>query len=317
MKKKSLIIIMAAVLCLSFSACGSAKSSDIYYENYVDSSYQQNSISEDLAYSQTQSTENEQTTILPENRKLVYTANISLETLDFEKSQQALNDAVAACGGYVYSSELYGGNRYYQNSASVRNAYMTLKIPVDKYRDFLNGKDNFGNVTSFSEQTDDITSQYIDTESRLNALKEQEKRLLELVSKAENVKELLEIEQTLSEVRYEIENYTSQMQTYENMISYCTVNVSITEVSEISQIDKGFFSKFSEAFVSSWVELLNFVQHVAIWITARLSFILLIALIAFLVYKTAKKKKKNRVGKLPNFPNAITNQDENKGEQQQ
>ncbi len=312
MRKKCLIVLLIVVLCISFAACGTSRDDKENDSNRSEESYySQYTYSDEYVYTDESAQDVNLLASFTTERKLVYTANISIETLDFEKSQQMLNEALSSCGGYIYSSELYGGNRYSQQNSSVRSMYVTIKIPSDKYREFLSGKDNFGNVKFFSEQTDDITSQYIDTQSRLNALKEQEERLLALIEKAQSVKELLEIEETLSEVRYKKENYTSQMQTYENMIAFCTVNLTITEVSEVSKVNEGFFTKFSEAFRSSWIELLNFIQYIAIWITARLSFILLIAIMCFLIYRAVKKKKKAETNKMPNFPIANTSGGEN------
>ena len=312
MRKKFLIVLLIAALCLSFAACGSSKSSEAYDANRSDDSYYSQYIAPgEYSYYKDEATgENSQQASFAAERKLVYTANISIETLDFEKSQQALNEALSSCGGYIYSSELFGGNRYSQ-SPSARSIYMTIKIPSDKYREFLNGRDNFGNVKFFSEQTDDITTQYIDTQSRLEALKEQEQRLLTLIEKAQSVKELLEIEETLSEVRYKIENYTSQMQAYDNMVTFCTVNIDITEVSEVSKVNKGFFTKLGEAFRSSWIELFNFLQNVVIKITSIFPFLLIMALIAFFVYKAIKKRKKVKTYQMPNFsetPSKETNE---------
>ena len=60
-----------------------------------------------------------------------------------------------------------------------------------------------GNVTQKNESVEDVTLQYVDVESRKKALETEQERLMELLSSAENMEDLLAIESKLSEVRYE------------------------------------------------------------------------------------------------------------------
>ena len=51
---------------------------------------------------------------------------------------------------------------------------------------------------------------YTDYEARLSSLNTQEERLLDMLSKSEDVETLIALEQRLSDVRYEIEVYRAQ-----------------------------------------------------------------------------------------------------------
>lgn len=84
-----------------------------------------------------------------------------------------------------------------------------------------------GNVTQKNESVEDVTLQYVDVESRKKALETEQERLMELLSSAENMEDLLAIESKLSEVRYELENYGSQLRMLDNQIDYSTVNVDV------------------------------------------------------------------------------------------
>ena len=70
---------------------------------------------------------------------------------------------------------------------------------------------------------------------------------MELLSTAENMEDLLSIESKLSDIRYEIESYESQLRLLDNQIDYSTVHVEIFEVERMTDAgEKGFFERFGD-----------------------------------------------------------------------
>ena len=72
-------------------------------------------------------------------------------------------------------------------------------------------------------------------EARLKSLKLQEERLLTILSKAELLQDIIELERELSNVRYEIENYTGTLKKWDNLIEYSKVTIDVYEVHEIKE----------------------------------------------------------------------------------
>ena len=70
---------------------------------------------------------------------------------------------------------------------------------------------------------DDVTLRYVDVDSHKKALETEQERLLALLEKAENVEDIITIENRLSDVRYELENYESQIRLLDNQdrLQYC------------------------------------------------------------------------------------------------
>ena len=113
---------------------------------------------------------------------------------------------------------------------------------TDNYPDKLDGfvvelKDA-SNVTNYSESQEDVTLTYVSTESRIKALETEQERLLELLSQAENMSDLLEIEARLTDVRYELERVTSQLLVLANKVDYATINLYISQVKEYTEVDE-------------------------------------------------------------------------------
>ena len=179
-------------------------------------------------------------------RKIIYTADLNLESTEFDSASSALLDALAQAGGYVQCSESGGSTEY------GRWVRWSLRVPADQYRSFLTAAENSASRTSLSESTEDVTADYVDVEARLNSLEAQRQRLEELRAQAGNLEDLLAIENQLTQVQYQIESYTGQKRVLDDQITYSTVNVYLDEVKVLSPTSTSFGSRIARAFTEGW-----------------------------------------------------------------
>ena len=170
------------------------------------------------------------------SRKLIKTVNISAETEDFDTLVPGLQKQVETLGGYIESISVYDVGSYYVEDTmqKQRCANLTARVPKEKLDGFLLQVGEQTNVTSRSENVEDVTLRYVDLESHKKALLTEQERLLALMEKAESVEDIITIEGRLSEVRYQLESMESQLRTYDNQIDYSTVYLSIEEVRKYS-----------------------------------------------------------------------------------
>jgi hypothetical protein len=89
-------------------------------------------------------------------------------------------------------------------------------------------------VTYLSSDATNITQQYTDTASRLSAYETEETRLLEILAEAETVEDMISVENRLSDIRYQKESLTSQLQNWDNQVSYSSVTIVLSEVRELT-----------------------------------------------------------------------------------
>ncbi|MBR5519478.1 MAG: DUF4349 domain-containing protein, partial [Clostridia bacterium] len=200
------------------------------------------------------------------SQKMIYTANYQIQTLAFDDSVEALNALTAELGGYVENSRVSGSasGNYYET----RRASYTLRIPAANLQLFLDRVGSVGTVVSESLTGRDVTLEYVDTESRLNALRAQEARIIELLADATDLQYVLEIERELSDIRYQIESYTSQLKQLDSRISYSTVEISLQEVYKVVEPKpepQSFGDKLAETFRSSVTRIWEGMQAFAIW----------------------------------------------------
>ncbi len=230
------------------------------------------------------------------NRKLIRTFNIQIQTKEFDEVTAGIQAKVQELGGYVESSSLDSGSAYYNDYN--RYSYMTVRIPSDQLDGFVENVKETSNVTSISESTEDITLNYVDVESRKTALETEQGRLMELLEKAETVEDIISIEGRLSEVRYQLESYTSQLRTFDNQVDYSTVHIEINEVDRETKVEpKTFWQEVSDDFGNSIYRLGQGMRGFAIWLLGSSPYLVLWIVIigtVVLAVRAIRRKKKLR-----------------------
>jgi len=218
------------------------------------------------------------------DRKIVYTGSMDLQTKEFDEALAAITDLVNGAGGYISSQEVTGRSLTYRGNYYERRANLTVRVPAAKFEDLMTGVAGICNVTDRSVWTDDISERYYDAEAHLTTLRLQEERLLEILSKAEKLEDVITLEQALSDVRYEIESLTAQLRRMNDRVDYSTLNLSLQEVVEYSEIETKpvtFGEKAAEAARRSARSIRGFFEDLILWIIEDLPLALLwIVLIA-------------------------------------
>lgn len=309
MKKKVLACLLSGILAASIFGCGSR--SMMATESAVADSAAYDNTSYDSAYDTTESASAEESsggTVTSENgieevqdtdRKLVRNVNLSIQTKEFDTVLENISQKVKDLGGYVQDSSVWGSNSDYSSS---RSANYTLRIPSDKLDEFIDVVESLGNVTYKNESVDDVTLRYVDVESHKKALETEQERLLALLEQAENVDDIITIENRLSDVRYELENYESQIRLMDNQIDYSTVYVDVSEVSRVTDTGKqSFFEEVASRFNDSIYVVLMGLRGLAVGILGSLPILavwaaVLAAVVILLrkfVFKKNRKNKKN------------------------
>lgn len=212
--------------------------------------------SADGGYSGTGSAEAVAPTV--DSAKIIYTANLTLESKDYEAARSALDSALAEAGGYLESSSEYS------RSGSSRSVSLTYRVPQANYQSFLDAVAAAGNVTYRSQQAEDVTAQYMDVSARLANLQAQRTRLQQLQAQAEDLSDLLQIEDSLTEVQSQIESWQSQLDWYSDQVQQCTVYIDLNEVQTYTPADEGFFSRIGTAFTTGWSSFVNGLQQLVV-----------------------------------------------------
>lgn len=289
--RKILALLLAALLAVSaFAGCAS-NSKDVYTGG-----------SAELAPENGIYDSNSSNSSVVTDRKLIRRISLDAETEDMDALLTGIDAKVAELGGYVESRNIQSGSSYASYRQN-RYATLTIRIPAQRLDDFVSHVGNVSNVTSTSETSEDVTLNYVATESRMKALQAEEARLLALIDEAANLGELLELEKRLTEVRTELEKVTSQLKLYDNLVDYGTVNLSISEVQQYTPTEEPtFWERISTGFAESVKNLGVILTEFVIFLVCALPYLIpmgAIAGVVLLIVKLCRKKKK---GPNPPFP---------------
>lgn len=225
-----------------------------------------------------------------QNRKLIRTMNLEAETDDLSALLAKLKERIQSLGGYIENMEQRENST---TSYSYRYASLTIRVPVEDMDSFVDHIGSRSNITYRQESSDDVTLSYVATESRMKALETEQTRLLELLAKAENVSELLQIEERLTDVRTELEQVTSQLRLYDNLVDYGTIHLNLRQVTEFTDTtqEPTVWQRIGSGFISSVKGLWNFIVELFVFTIVASPYLVIVGIIVFVVIRIIKKRK--------------------------
>ena len=228
------------------------------------------------------------------DRKLIRKVSMSAETENLDELLKNLSQRIRELSGYVESRNIHNGSP--NASTRHRSAELVIRIPADQLDLFITHVEGVSNIVSTQETSDDITLQYVATESRLKVLQAEEERLLEFMNQAETISELLEIEARLTQVRSELETITSQLNVYDNLVSYGTVRLSVTEVREYTVVEEEptLWDRIATGFTGSIRNLGVILSGLLVFAISALPYLVIPGILLILILVLSRRKKKKR-----------------------
>lgn len=233
------------------------------------------------------------------NAKLIRRADLSIQTEQFDESAEALNRLAASCGGYFENASVYGGSRRDVNAS--RWGEYTVRIPAENYDRFLSSTGDLGYVVSKDESSENIGERYYDTEARLKTQRTKQERLLALLERAESMEDIIALESALTEVEYQIEQYSSDLNRYDALVGFSTVQIHLSEVSRVDQEvgeTASLGQRMAAGFQASLRNLGESCQNFLIWVSYNIFLLVILAGAAAVVFaagRHALKKRKRKV----------------------
>lgn len=233
------------------------------------------------------------------NRKVIKTGEMVLQTEDFNQTYTDLMTYLEALGGYVENSNIMG-RALYEDRSTTRRGSLTVRIPNAQFDNFVNQGGTFGNVLSFSCNSEDITANYVDTEIRLKALKARHERLLVLLDQSGSLSQLFEIESEISNVTYEIDKLGGTLAKYDALVDMGTLTIELQEVKEIKPVEitnPTFVDRLAETFSDSMKAVGTMLQGIALLCTAMIPMLIVIVPIVAILWMLIKHFKKDKFKK--------------------
>ena len=341
--KKTVAVLLALIMLLSLTACGAksmAPAEDMAYDRFdapaaeaapmepMEDGWYDTVTEESIEMEVTMeepapdpgSGNSASATTQTMAEKIIYSASLSMESTEFDRTVATIDTLISTYGGYIQSSTI-NGDTVYNNDGTTevinRRAWYTISIPTEHFETFLTESGNAGNVTSTYRNAENITSSYTDTEARLDSLRTQEERLMVMMEQTGDLESLIALEARLAEVTYEIESYQRQLNNWDRRIAYSTVDIELWEVNVYTPtvpVTRTFGEKLADAFADGWRYFVRGVQNFILWFAESLPALVVWAIIitaaVLLIRKLRKVRLSRKVGKKPQTDSSKTTDDE-------
>jgi len=179
-------------------------------------------------------------------QQIIRTANLRFESQEPTETHAKIIGLVNKYEGIVQNDN--SGKRYNELYRT-----FTVRIPSENFSAFIEGiaegVDYFDQRTVSSK---DVTEEFVDLQARLKAKRELENRYIELLQKAQNVKEILEIERELSNIREEIEAKQGRLEYLKSRVAMSTVTIEVYKVTSETGVTESYGQKMKNALAGGW-----------------------------------------------------------------
>lgn len=182
------------------------------------------------------------------DRLVIRTATITLTVENTLDATASVRNIAAGKGGFVFSSTTYSEDeRQY--------AQLTLRVPATSFDDTiseLRGAPWVTEVTREESSSQDVSAEYVDNESRLDALEETQRRYLALLAEADTIESILRLESELTNVRSQIESIKGRQNYLSEMTAFSTITVTLRPVDAEEEEDPDDEFSIARIFESGW-----------------------------------------------------------------
>ena len=217
------------------------------------------------------------------DKKIIKTASLRLEVKDYNAFATSLREKIKEFGGYIAQEEQVQSGYKIENS-------LAIKVPVDQFDDAvaqISSKAETVNEKKISSQ--DVTAEFVDTRSRIEARKQVRLRYMDFLKQAKNMEEILNVQSQINGIQEQIESAAGRIEYLSHSSVFSTINLTYYQILNASAIDDekpSFGIELNHAFRNGWSWMGDlFVGLVSIWP------LLLLIFSGVVIYKRAKHQK--------------------------
>lgn len=272
------IVILIVLLAVAAAGCGASKSQEL------SGSARNQAGSADTSPSAGTAVE-----AVSLDRKIIRNANLDLRVADVPQTMERIAALCAESGGYTVNSHISRDEQRF-------SARLSIKVPEEKLDVITASISQLGEVTDKVISARDVTEEYYDAEARLKVLQAKEERLLGLMEKANNISDIISIENELGKTRGELEVLAGRLQLLNNSIDYSLIEIELVQaLPGAVQAPQGTLGKALRGLVASLNSLISFAGNTVIAIFVILPWALVLFLLVLLSRYVYKRLRHSRI----------------------
>lgn len=215
------------------------------------------------------------------DRKMIRDVRLELEVEEIGVARNAARRLAAELGGFVSDAG-------FQALTSGRaRGRMILRVPAERVETAVAELGELGELRAETLSSQDVTRQYLDTETRLRVLRETDARLRRILAdRTGDLADVLQVERELSRVVTDIERLEGQQRFWDEQVDLATIHVTLLAPSPV--VEAGWFDPVREAFGASLGVLARSAALLITALAAALPFAAVV-LAGWLVWRVARR----------------------------
>lgn len=214
-------------------------------------------------------------------------ATVSLHSENVMKARQDVQRIVDRAQGQVEQSSTEA-----DEEGRTRYARMVLRVPADAFDATLEGLQGVASQVSAETSTEDVTTQVIDTESRLATQRASVQRIRTLLAQATTIKDIAWLESELSSRQSDLDSLTQQQAWLKNQTSMSTITLDITDPTTAGDEDSD--NAVVRSLKDGWNAFVDSTSSVVKVVGAVLPFAVLLGLVGWLVRVAVRRRPLRR-----------------------
>ena len=222
--------------------------------------------------------------------KIIRSASFTVKTLQFEQDLDRIQQLTGEMGGRVEYVSTSGD----RENGELRYGSLTLRIPSVRLDEFLSGAQAVGRLTALQQDAQDVSDSYYDVQARLQTQQTKMARLQELLAAAQDVSDLIQIENSIADTQYMLDSYMAQLQNYDSQVEYSTVRVTLREIEVLEAEEASFGEQIGAGLHRSLGAAVDFLRDAVIFLVAALPWLAaagVLALCGVLIVRVRRRKK--------------------------
>lgn len=229
-------------------------------------------------------------------RKMIWTASLNLEVENFDNALNNIQSILTGIG-FVSNTNINTNDVYVDGKLkTVKNGTLVIRVDKAQFQPVINKLRGIGDVSNETTNGQDVTDQFVDIESRLRLLKLEQEKLEAYLAKTEDLDTIFKLETRITDIRYEIESLTGNLNKLSSLVELATINVSMNEKYPGSEKKPVTFGQeLLNSLKDSLKSVVEFLGDFLIFIVAALPVLVVIGLFVLLgifIYRRVPKKYK-------------------------
>ncbi|MCH7578539.1 MAG: DUF4349 domain-containing protein [Chloroflexi bacterium] len=193
------------------------------------------------------------------DRKIIRTATLELEVEAVGAAVQEVESIAVAAGGFVSRSSVFIeeppelGEEDDVAPRRTQTATVTIRVPAEVYASVMSQLRGIAEeVKSEISEASEVTEEYTDLQARLRNLEATEAGYLELLTKAEEIPDILTVQDRINSVRLEIEQVQGRVNLLDSLTDLATITVQLTLPVAPAEEPDGGQGWAAEAWDAAW-----------------------------------------------------------------